>query len=75
MGKNSMNQTTELEVLIHAPEQISKLLADAESALMAASLATRDLGGILITRHNPRRYTVAFSKTVPFGETHEHSKC
>jgi hypothetical protein len=66
-----MNQAAHLEVLVSAPDQLPRLLADAEEALIAESMDRA--AGILITRHDPRRYTVALSTAVPYGETHEYS--
>ena len=39
------------------------------SALPKALTSKRH--GILVTRHSPKRFTVALSESVPFGETRE----
>ncbi|HEX9226037.1 MAG TPA: hypothetical protein VF885_05215 [Arthrobacter sp.] len=65
--------TTELvEVLVTDPDRLHDLLNEAEAALLPTAIA-RGLEGILITRHQPGRYIVALSETVPFGETREKS--
>lgn len=64
-------QTAEhLEVLVNDPTRLYELLDDAETALRQVAMTQRS-AGILVTRHNPGRYTLALSGTVPFGETHE----
>ncbi len=65
------SQTIEhLEVLVTKPDQLNELLDDAEAVLRQATIAQR-CTGILVTRHDPGRYTLEFSDTVPFGETWE----
>jgi hypothetical protein len=59
-----------VEVLVGTQEQLHELLSDAEEALLPAASAERT-AGILVTRHSPRRYTVALCDAVPFGETRE----
>lgn len=60
------------EVEVTAAQQLYNILEEAEAALLPAAIA-RGSAGILITRHDLRRYTVALSDTVPFGETRELS--
>ncbi|WP_427019226.1 hypothetical protein ACQCSX_21095 (plasmid) [Pseudarthrobacter sp. P1] len=48
------------------------MLDDAEAVLRQVAIAKRS-AGILVTRHDPRRYTLALSDTVPFGETWEQT--
>ncbi|WP_427019250.1 hypothetical protein ACQCSX_21260 (plasmid) [Pseudarthrobacter sp. P1] len=68
------SQTIEhLEVLISEPEQLYELLNDAEAVLRQAAMAQRS-AGILVTRHDPVRYTFELSDTVPFGETWEQTR-
>lgn len=57
-----------LEVLITDPGRLHELLDNAEIVLRQMPQRSR---GILVTRHEPGRYTLAFSDTVPFGETRE----
>lgn len=64
--------TGHTEVTITAPEQLHELLADAEAALRQAATA-HGMAGILVTRHDARRYTLALDETVPFGETREQT--
>ncbi len=65
------SQTIEhLEVLVTKPDQLNELLDDAEAVLRQVTMAQR-CTGILVTRHDPGRYTLEFSDTVPFGETWE----
>ena len=59
-----------LEVLVTEAEGLYELLDDAEAALRPLAVTHR-CAGILVTRHDPRRYTLALSATVPFGETRE----
>lgn len=58
----------ELEVLITEPGRLYELLDDAEAVLRQRP---QGFAGILVTRHDPGRYTLALSDTVPFGETRE----
>jgi hypothetical protein len=65
------SQTIEhLEVRVTDPGRLYELLDDAETALRQVAVAQR-FAGILVTRHDPFRYTLALSETVPFGETRE----
>lgn len=57
-----------LEILVADPGRLHELLDDAEAVLRQMP---QRFAGILVTRHDPRRYTLALSDTVPFGETHE----
>jgi hypothetical protein len=66
-----LSQTVEhLEVLVTDPGRLYELLDHAESELRQVALPQR-CAGILVTRHDARRYTLALSDTVPFGETRE----
>lgn len=69
----SKQETAHIEVLVGTQEHLHDLLSDAEATLLPAA-ATQRSAGILITRHSPRRYTVALCDTVPFGETREHAR-
>ena len=63
--------TTDLEILITAattPDQLDEILASAEATIR--EIPQRGVG-ILVTRHDYFRYTLALSETVPFGETRE----
>ena len=62
----------QLEVFIPTPSQLHEILNDAEDKLRQAAMVDRS-SGILVTRHNPCRYTLALSDVVPFGETWEQS--
>ncbi len=67
------SQTTEcLEVLVTKADQLYGLLDNAEATLRQMAMIERR-AGILVTRHDPARYTLALSDTVPFGETWEQS--
>ncbi|WP_427136136.1 hypothetical protein [Pseudarthrobacter sp. S9] len=46
------------------------MLDDAEATLRQVA-TPHCYSGILVTRHNPSRYTLALSDTVPYGETRE----
>ena len=59
-----------LEVLVTRPDQLHEMLSTAEAALRPTAIS-HGLAGILVTQHEPHRYTVALSHTVPFGETRE----
>jgi hypothetical protein len=59
-----------LEVLVTEPGRLHELLDDAEAVLRQTAIRQR-ASGILVTRHDPGRYTLALSDTVPFGETRE----
>ncbi len=66
-------QTTErLEVLVTKPGSLYELLDDAEAVLRQAAMGERSTG-ILVTRHDPSRYTLTLSDMVPFGETWEQT--
>lgn len=65
------SQTAEhLEVLVTDAGRLHELLDHAESELRQVAFP-QGCAGILVTRHDPRRYTLALSDTVPFGETRE----
>ena len=65
------SQATEcLEVRITEPGRLNELLDHAEAVLRQAATPDR-FAGILVTRHDPGRYTLALSTSVPFGETRE----
>jgi len=57
-----------VEVLVTDPGRLHELLDDAETALRQMP---QRVAGILVTRHDPSRYTLSLSATVPFGETRE----
>jgi hypothetical protein len=59
-----------LEVLVTEPGRLHELLDDAEAVLRQVAMP-HGCAGILVTRHDPGRYTLALSDTVPFGETRE----
>lgn len=62
-------QTTEnLEVFVTDPGQLDEVLDRAEAVLRQIP---QRYAGILVTRHDFFRYTLALSDTVPFGETRE----
>ena len=69
----SKQESAHVEVLVGTQEQLHDLLSDAEAALLPAATRERS-AGILITRHSPRRYTVALCDAVPFGETREYAR-
>jgi hypothetical protein len=59
-----------LEITAHDPHTIeSNLTTAVEMARQHAILEGRH--GILVTQHDYTRYTVAVSRDVPFGQTHE----
>ena len=62
--------TKHLEVLVTEPGRLYELLDDAEAALRQVA-TSHCYSGILVTRHDPSRYTLALSDTVPYGETRE----
>lgn len=62
--------TEHVEVLVTDPGRLYDLLDDAEAELRQVA-SPECCAGILVTRHNPGRYTLMFSETVPFGETRE----
>lgn len=59
-----------LEVLVTDAHRLNELLDHAETELRQVAMPHR-VAGILVTRHDPGRYTLALSETVPFGETRE----
>jgi hypothetical protein len=64
-------QATDLvEVLVTEPDRLHELLNDAEAALRPVAIV-QGFAGILITRHDSGRYTLALSDMVPFGQTRE----
>ena len=66
-------QTLEpLEVHVTEPGQRYELLDEAEATLRQVAMAHR-CAGIMVTRHDPSRYTFTLSDTVPFGETWEQT--
>lgn len=66
-------QTIEpLEVLVTTAGQRHELLDDAEAKLRHIAMA-HGCAGIMVTRHDPSRYSLALSDTVPFGETWERT--
>lgn len=70
---NMRHQTTErLEVIVTQPGQVHELLNEAEAVLRQAAMTHR-CGGIMVTRHDPARYTLELSDTVPFGQTWEQT--
>lgn len=60
------------EVIIVAPGQLEEVLGGAEAALRQAAIVEA-AAGILVTRHDYCRYTLALDEAVPFGETLEQS--
>lgn len=67
------NQAMEhCEILVTDPELLPGMLEDAEAALRLTARAERPVG-ILVTRHDPFRYTLALDEAVPYGETRELS--
>lgn len=63
-----LSYATEVEVLVREPSRLYELLDDAEAALRQKP---QQFAGILVTRHEPGRYTLTLSEAVPFGETRE----
>ena len=57
-----------VEVFVNDPVRLYELLDDAEAVLRRTP---QRFAGILVTRHDPGRYTLTLSDTVPFGETRE----
>ncbi|PRA15751.1 hypothetical protein CQ024_17135 [Brevundimonas sp. MYb27] len=57
-----------VEVVVTEPRRIDELLDEAEAMLRQTS---QRVAGILMTRHEPGRYTLTLSDSVPFGETRE----
>lgn len=65
------SQTIEtLEVFVSTPGKLDEMLDLAEIMLQQIPQYS---AGILVTRHNSFRYTLALSETVPFGETRERT--
>ncbi|MCI0142649.1 hypothetical protein KNN17_13805 [Arthrobacter bambusae] len=63
------SQTAEhVEIHVSDPARLYELLDDAEASLRQMP---QQFAGILVTRHDPFRYTLALSDAVPFGETRE----
>lgn len=60
------------EVVVTDPELLHEMLEDAETALRLISKTERAVG-ILVTRHDSCRYTLALDEAVPHGETRELS--
>ncbi|MFJ4030332.1 hypothetical protein ACIPWF_23405 [Paenarthrobacter sp. NPDC089989] len=58
----------QVEVLVTDPWRHDEMLDDAEAVLRQKP---QRFAGILVTRHQPGRYTLALSDSVPFGETRE----
>lgn len=65
----SSHTTEQVEILVSEPSQLHDLLNEAEATLQQTAMCQR--AGIVVTRHNHRRYTLALSDRVPFGETLE----
>ena len=61
-------QTEPLEVLVTPPGRLDEMLDHAEAVLRQIP---QRRAGILVTRHDFFRYTLALSDAVPFGETRE----
>ncbi|MFI2566735.1 hypothetical protein ACIPY3_22780 [Paenarthrobacter sp. NPDC089714] len=57
-----------VEVLVTDPWRHDEMLDNAEAVLRQKP---QRFAGILVTRHQPGRYTLALSDSVPFGETRE----
>lgn len=60
------------DVIVADPGELDSLLAKAEASLRLAAMA-RGTAGILVTRHDLRRYTLTLDEAVPYGETRELS--
>ncbi|WP_413249060.1 hypothetical protein [Sinomonas flava] len=61
-----------LEVLLTDSGHLNELLDNAEATLRQVAMQQR-CAGILVTRHNPARYTLTLTESVPYGETHERT--
>lgn len=61
-----------LEITAHDPDSIEKDLNDAVDIARTRAMQDRR-HGILVTRHNHTSYTVAVSRDVPYGQTHERA--
>lgn len=59
-----------LEITAYDPQTLENELNAAEAAARTLAMQDRD-HGILVTRHNHTTYTVALSREIPYGETHE----
>ncbi|ALE04745.1 hypothetical protein AL755_03390 (plasmid) [Arthrobacter sp. ERGS1:01] len=59
-----------LEIVAHDPVSLEDDLNAAEAIARGFAMEER-LHGILVTRHDHTRYTVALSNEVPYGQTHE----
>ncbi|MEE2522131.1 hypothetical protein V1639_17135 [Pseudarthrobacter sp. J75] len=59
-----------VEVIVSEPGRLHELLDHAEAELRQIALPHK-CAGILVTRHDPHRYTLTLSDTIPFGETRE----
>ncbi|MBT8163692.1 MULTISPECIES: hypothetical protein [Arthrobacter] len=66
----SSQATEQLEVRVTEAGRLYEVLDDAEAMLRRAATPER-YAGILVTRHEPGRYTFELSDAVPFGETRE----
>ena len=66
----SIQAIEHVEVRVTEPNRLDELLDHAEAKLRKAAMTQR-CAGILVTRHEPGRYTLALNEAVPFGETHE----
>lgn len=69
MPKHAMERR---EIVVTNPELLHEMLEDAEAALRLISKTERAVG-ILVTRHDSCRFTLALDETVPYGETRELS--
>ncbi|WP_159708894.1 hypothetical protein [Arthrobacter sp. 18067] len=58
----------QVDVMVSEPGRVNELLDEAEAVLRQTP---QRFAGILVTRHEPGRYTLALSDAVPFGETRE----
>ena len=67
MGSQTIDR---LEVLNTKPGQLYELLDRTEAKLRQIATIER-CAGILVARHDPSRYSLVLSETVPFGETWE----
>ncbi|WP_427008544.1 hypothetical protein [Pseudarthrobacter sp. H2] len=61
-----------LEVMTDGPRQIDAQLTAAVDAALEMAMESRQFG-ILVTRHDDTKFTVALSHEVPFGQTIERS--
>ncbi len=66
-------KTTELTIAVIAADRASMERKLDEAVNVAMAKAMRDQRrGILVTRHDYKRFTVALTDAVPFGLTREH---